>query len=63
MIYVTHDQEEALALADRVMVMSDGADPAAGHPRQRCICRPANAFVAGFVGEPPINFLDFSEAR
>lgn len=59
MIYVTHDQEEALALADRVMVMSDGKiqqmDTA-----QEVYTRPSNAFVAGFVGEPPINFLPFS---
>lgn len=59
MIYVTHDQEEALALADRVMVMSDG------HIQQMDIpsavyMRPRNAFVAGFVGEPPINFLPYS---
>lgn len=58
MIYVTHDQEEALALADRVMVMSDGEVQQLGTPEE-VYSRPANAFVAGFVGEPPINFLDF----
>lgn len=58
MIYVTHDQEEALALADRVMVMSDGEIQQMGAPSE-VYSRPTNAFVAGFVGEPPINFLDF----
>lgn len=58
MIYVTHDQEEALALADRVMVMSDGAIQQLDTPSE-VYTRPANAFVAGFVGEPPINFLTF----
>lgn len=61
MIYVTHDQEEALALADRVMVMSDGMIQQLATP-QEVYSRPANAFVAGFVGEPPINFLDYSDA-
>ncbi|MCF1711125.1 ABC transporter ATP-binding protein [Tabrizicola sp. J26] len=61
MIYVTHDQEEALALADRVMVMSDGLIQQLAAPDE-VYTRPANAFVAGFVGEPPINFLDFTDA-
>ncbi|MFV0476010.1 MAG: ABC transporter ATP-binding protein [Pikeienuella sp.] len=62
MIYVTHDQEEALALADRVMVMSDGLIQQLATP-QEVYSRPANAFVAGFVGEPPINFMDFTGAN
>ena len=57
MIYVTHDQEEALALADRVMVMSNGLIQQMAAPEE-VYARPANAFVAGFVGEPPINFVD-----
>ncbi len=57
MIYVTHDQEEALALADRVMVMSDGEIQQMDVPDE-VYARPRNAFVAGFVGEPPINFFD-----
>lgn len=57
MIYVTHDQEEALALADRVIVMSDGEIQQMDVPDE-VYARPRNAFVAGFVGEPPINFLD-----
>lgn len=59
MIYVTHDQEEALALADRVMVMSDGEIQQFAPP-QEVYSNPRNAFVAGFVGEPPINFLPFT---
>ena len=57
MIYVTHDQEEALALADRVMVMSNGLIQQMAPPDE-IYARPVNAFVAGFVGEPPINFFD-----
>ena len=59
MIYVTHDQEEALALADRVIVMSDGEIQQMGAPNE-IYTRPSNAFVAGFVGEPPINFMNYS---
>jgi len=62
MIYVTHDQEEALALADRVMVMSDGEIQQMATPDE-VYSRPRNAFVAGFVGEPPINFVDCRVAR
>lgn len=62
MIYVTHDQEEALALADRVMVMSDGEIQQMDTPDE-VYARPCNAFVAGFVGEPPINFVDCRVVR
>lgn len=62
MIYVTHDQEEALALADRVMVMSDGEIQQMGAPNE-IYTRPGNAFVAGFVGEPPINFMSYDFDR
>lgn len=58
MIYVTHDQEEALALADRIMVMSNGNIQQFDVPSE-IYQRPRNAFVAGFVGEPPINFLPY----
>ena len=56
MIYVTHDQVEALTLGDRIVVMSDGviqqiADPVSLYES------PINKFVAGFVGSPPANFL------
>jgi multiple sugar transport system ATP-binding protein len=59
MIYVTHDQEEAMAMADRIVVMQDGVIRQIGTPAE--IYRdPADDFVAGFVGEPPMNFLDGS---
>ncbi|HWL67682.1 MAG TPA: ABC transporter ATP-binding protein [Geminicoccus sp.] len=57
MIYVTHDQLEALSMADRIAVMNDGVLQQLGTPRQ-IYDHPVNAWVAGFVGEPPINFLD-----
>jgi len=56
-VYVTHDQMEALALADRVAVMSD-AKLQQFDNRDALYDRPANMFVAGFIGEPPTNFLD-----
>jgi multiple sugar transport system ATP-binding protein len=56
-VYVTHDQEEAITLGDRVVVMKDGLvqQSAAALEIYR---RPANRFVAGFLGSPPMNFLD-----
>ncbi|MBC6404175.1 MAG: ATP-binding cassette domain-containing protein [Rhodospirillales bacterium] len=57
MIYVTHDQLEALSMADRVAVMHEGVLQQFGPP-QEVYHRPANRWVAGFVGEPPMNFLD-----
>jgi multiple sugar transport system ATP-binding protein len=56
-IYVTHDQEEALALADRLVVVRAGRIEQIGTP-QEVYERPANRFVAGFVGSPAMNFLD-----
>jgi multiple sugar transport system ATP-binding protein len=56
-VYVTHDQEEAITLGDRVVVMKDGVI-------QQCAGaleiyeRPTNRFVAGFLGSPPMNFLE-----
>jgi multiple sugar transport system ATP-binding protein len=59
MIYVTHDQEEAMAMADRIVVMHEGVIRQIGTPSE--IYRdPADEFVAGFVGEPPMNFLEGS---
>ena len=55
-IYVTHDQEEALTLGDRVVVMKDGVIHQCDTPFA-VYERPANRFVAGFVGTPPMNFL------
>jgi multiple sugar transport system ATP-binding protein len=62
MLYVTHDQAEAMALADRVAVMKDGAlqQTAAAMELYR---RPANRFVAGFIGSPPMNFFQGALAR
>ena len=57
MIYVTHDQEEAMAMADRIVVMHEGLVRQIGTSTE--IYRdPADDFVAGFVGEPPMNFLE-----
>jgi len=56
MIYVTHDQVEALALADRVAVMSNAKMQQVGD-RNTLYNRPANVFVADFIGEPPTNFF------
>ncbi|GJM24154.1 MAG: glycerol-3-phosphate ABC transporter ATP-binding protein [Phycisphaerae bacterium] len=56
-IYVTHDQEEAMALGDRIAVMDRGALLQCASPRE-VYEQPVNRFVAGFVGVPPMNFLD-----
>ncbi|MEL7474494.1 MAG: hypothetical protein AAGK04_14350, partial [Planctomycetota bacterium] len=56
-IYVTHDQEEAMTLGDRVVVMSDGLIQQAESPFE-VYQRPANRFVASFIGMPPMNFLN-----
>jgi multiple sugar transport system ATP-binding protein len=56
MLYVTHDQNEALALGDRVAVLRDGALEQVGTPGE-IYAEPATRFVAGFVGWPPMNFL------
>lgn len=55
-IYVTHDQEEAMTLGDRVVVMKDGRIHQCATPFETYE-RPVNRFVAGFVGTPPMNFL------
>ena len=56
MIYVTHDQIEALTLADRIAVMKDRVIQQLGTPNE-IYRRPANRFVASFVGSPAMNFL------
>ncbi len=56
-IYVTHDQEEAMALGDRIAVMHRGELQQCAAPRE-IYEQPLNRFVAGFVGVPPMNFLD-----
>ena len=56
-IYVTHDQIEAMTLADRVVVMNKGRIEQMGEPIE-LYERPANRFVAGFIGSPTMNFLE-----
>ncbi len=56
-VYVTHDQEEAMTLGDRIVVMSNGLIQQADSPLQ-VYNHPANRFVAGFVGTPPMNFIE-----
>jgi multiple sugar transport system ATP-binding protein len=55
-IYVTHDQMEAMTMADRIAVMSGGTVQQVGSPEE-IYDRPANSFVAGFIGSPAMNFL------
>jgi multiple sugar transport system ATP-binding protein len=58
-LYVTHDQEEAMTLGDRIIVMKDGVIQQADSPLQT-YNYPSNRFVAGFIGMPPMNFFDGS---
>ncbi len=55
-IYVTHDQIEAMTLADRIVIMKAGYVQQVGTPYELYF-KPANLFVAGFIGEPPMNFI------
>ena len=57
MIYVTHDQLEAMSMADTIAVMHEGELQQLGSPRE-VYNKPVNAWVAGFVGEPAMNFVD-----
>jgi multiple sugar transport system ATP-binding protein len=57
MIYVTHDQAEAMTLGDRIVVLNQGRIEQAGPPRE-LYERPANQFVAGFLGTPRMNFIE-----
>ena len=57
MIYVTHDQVEAMTLADKIVVMREGRIQQAGSP-MALYKDPANKFVAGFIGSPGMNFLN-----
>ena len=57
MLYVTHDQVEAMTLADRIVIMRDGKVQQIGSPLE-VYDRPANAFVAGFIGSPEMNLLE-----
>lgn len=60
MVYVTHDQAEAITMADQVVLMRDGRVEQAGTPRQ-IYEQPETAFVAGFIGTPPMNLLPVGE--
>lgn len=55
-IYVTHDQTEAMTMADRIVVMKNGYIQQVGTPKELYF-NPVNVFVGGFIGEPPMNFI------
>ena len=59
-IYVTHDQLEAMSMADRIAVMNRGVVEQVGTPRE-IYERPSSMFVADFIGSPPMNFLSFAD--
>jgi len=56
-IYVTHDQEEAMTLSDRIVVMNMGVVQQIGQPDE-LYDNPSNMFIAGFLGSPPMNFIN-----
>ena len=56
-IYVTHDQVEAMTMADRIVIMKDGVVQQVGRPME-LYDHPVNQFVAGFIGSPQMNFID-----
>jgi len=61
-VYVTHDQIEAMTMADRIVVMHDGLVEQIGSPLE-LYDRPGNVFVAGFIGSPAMNFLEGTVRR
>ena len=61
-VYVTHDQIEAMTLADRIVIMEKGRIQQVGTPDQ-IYSDPANTFVAGFIGSPPMNLVDGSASN
>ena len=61
MIYVTHDQVEAMTMADKIVVLQAGVIEQVGSPLE-LYNRPCNRFVAGFIGSPRMNFLEGAEA-
>ncbi|MCB2101576.1 MAG: ABC transporter ATP-binding protein [Rhodobacterales bacterium] len=61
MIYVTHDQVEAMTMADKIVVLRDGYIEQVGSPLE-LYNSPANLFVAGFIGSPKMNFIEGAEA-
>ena len=56
-IYVTHDQVEAMTMADRIFIMNKGVVQQIGAPME-VYAKPANRFIAGFIGSPAMNFID-----
>src|SRR5882757_7082379 len=62
MVYVTHDQVEAMTMADQIVVLRDGGVEQVGSPID-LYARPANQFVAGFLGAPQMNFIQGAIAR
>ena len=62
MIYVTHDQIEAMTMADKIVVLQAGVIEQVGSPME-LYDKPCNKFVAGFIGSPKMNFLEGSEAE
>jgi multiple sugar transport system ATP-binding protein len=58
-VYVTHDQTEAMTMSDRIAILNDGVLQQVGTPLQ-CYHEPNNEFVAGFIGEPSMNFYTMS---
>jgi multiple sugar transport system ATP-binding protein len=60
--YVTHDQEEAMVLSDRIAVIYDGKVQQLGRPIE-VYTKPSNLFVAKFIGNPPINLIDGSSVK
>lgn len=60
-VYVTHDQSEAMTMGDTIVVMKDGVIQQAASPLE-VYNRPANTFVAGFIGSPAMNFIELSLA-
>lgn len=58
-VYVTHDQTEAMTMGDRIVVLNDGRLQQFGTPRE-CYYEPENLFVAGFIGEPSMNFFEMT---
>jgi multiple sugar transport system ATP-binding protein len=61
-IYITHDQIEAMSMADRIAIMDHGLIQQVGTP-QEVYSKPSNTFVAGFIGSPPMNFLECEVSR
>nr|WP_010133168.1 ABC transporter ATP-binding protein [Microbulbifer agarilyticus] len=62
MVYVTHDQTEAMTMADRIVVLRDGEIEQVGQP-MALYTNPVNKFVAGFIGSPKMNFLSVTAVR